>query len=131
MSPTVLEDEWLTLERQIWKSIQVDDLCRRVYSARMAGNNEDYLRRLKQDGRDDLLEKIEAGELSIYAAALIMGYRKRRTAPSRADQITYHWTRASAAEKKLFLKRNFQSVTPMVQRIIAEHHEKQAKKPAK
>jgi len=96
----------------------------------MAGNNEDYLRRLKQDGRDDLLEQIEAGELSIYAAALIMGYRKRRTAPSRADQITYHWTRASSAEKKLFLKRNFQSVAPMVQKIIAEHREKQAKKPA-
>jgi predicted transcriptional regulator len=97
----------------------------------MAGNNEDFLRRLQQDGRDDLLEKIETGELSVYRAALIMGYRKRKTAPSREGQITYHWTRASAAEKKQFLKRNFQSVAPLVQKIIAEHHEKQAEKPVK
>ena len=108
----------------------VDDLYRRVYLPRMAGNNEDYLRRLKQDVRDDLLEQIETGELSIYGAALIMGYRKRKTASSREGQMTYHWTRASAAEKKLFLKRNFQSVTPMVQKIIAELREKEAKKPA-
>lgn len=96
----------------------------------MAGNNEDYLRRLKQDGRADLLEQIEAGELSVYGAALKMGYRKRKTASSREDHITYHWSRASAVEKKRFLKRNFQSVAPMVQKIIAEYREKQAKKPA-
>ena len=96
----------------------------------MAGNNEDFLRRLEQDGREDLLKQIKAGDLTVYRAALMMGYRKRRAAPSREAQITYHWTRASAAEKKLFLKRNIQSVAPLMQRIIAEHREKEAEKPA-
>lgn len=107
----------------------VDGLHRRVYISAMAGNNDDFLRRLKQDGRADLIERIEAGELSVYKAAVMMGYRKLKSSPSRESQITHHWTRASAAEKKLFLKRNFQSVAPMVQKIIAEHRAAEAKKP--
>lgn len=106
-------------------------LCRRVYVSSMAGNNEDYLRRLEKDGREDLIEQINNGELTVYGAAVAMGYRRRRTSASRETQITYHWTRASAAEKKLFLKRNFQSIAPMVQKILAEHKEKQAKESSK
>ena len=80
----------------------------------MAGNNEDYLRRLKQDGRTDLIEQIEQGEITVYAAALKMGYRKKRGAQPRADQITYHYSRATLGEKRRFIVDNWSSVAHIV-----------------
>jgi hypothetical protein len=44
----------------------------------MRGNSREYLLdRLKRDGFDELVEAIEGGELSTYAAAVEVGYRKR------------------------------------------------------
>ena len=80
----------------------------------MAGNNEDYLRRLKQDGRTDLIEQIEQGEITVYAAALKMGYRKKRGAQPRADHITYHYSRATLGEKRRFIVDNWSSVAHIV-----------------
>ena len=97
----------------------------------MAGNNRDYLRRLEMDGRHDLLKKIETGSISVYAAAKLMGYRKGRTAKSRSQQIAYHWTRASEAEKRRFLSENWESVGPIVGGMIKQSRAKsKAQKPS-
>jgi len=96
----------------------------------MAGTNEDYLRRLEQDGRADLVEKIIRGEMSVYAAALEMGYRKRRTAQSRSDQISYHYSRASLKEKRRFIVDNWSSVAPIVADFAKRYREsEQAQRP--
>ena len=97
----------------------------------MAGQNSDYLRRLKNDGRQDLIDKIQSGEITVYAASVLMGYRKKRSAPSRSEQISYHYSRASLADKRRFVLENWQSIAPIVvdaikrQRAIDE-----AKKPS-
>lgn len=96
----------------------------------MPGNTEDYLRRLKNDGRHDLLEQIEAKELSVYGAAIAAGYRKRKSAASREEQLTYHWTRASEKEKIRFVVRNAQSLAPMVARVLKQHQAMKAQKPS-
>jgi hypothetical protein len=36
------------------------------------------LRRLKSNGRDDLLEKVKAGKISVYAASIEAGFTKRK-----------------------------------------------------
>lgn len=82
----------------------------------MAGSNEDYLRRLEQDGRTDLIKRIDdpLDDFSLYAACIEMGYRKKKKAKSRAEHLAYHWSRSSKAEKIRFLRFNWQSVAPLV-----------------
>ena len=84
----------------------------------MPGNNSDYIRRLEKDGRRDLLKQIKEGEISVYAAAKKAGYRKGRGAQSRADQVTYHWTRANAAEKRRFIIDNWSTVGPLAIQVL-------------
>ncbi|WP_067600399.1 hypothetical protein [Altererythrobacter ishigakiensis] len=97
----------------------------------MAGTNEDYLRRLKQDGRSDLIERIERGEISVYAAALKMGYRKRRGGHPRAEQITYHYSRATLTEKRRFIVDNWSSVAHIVSDLAKRKRESdEAQKPS-
>lgn len=74
-------------------------------------DNSYWLRRLKQDGRDDLLKMVEDGDITVYRATLAAGYRKKRSESSRADQISYHYSRASLAEKRRFIIDNWSSVT--------------------
>lgn len=97
----------------------------------MAGTNDDYVRRLRNDGRQDLLDKIESGEMSVYAAAMQMGYRKSKSKQSRSDQIEHHWRRASIREKVRFLELNWESVAPMVANMHkAKRDQGQAQKPS-
>lgn len=98
----------------------------------MAGMNEDYLRRLKNDGRQDLLDAIELGEKTVYGAALEMGYRKKRGAQSKSDQITYHYSRASLSEKRRFIMDNWSSVAPIVTDLAKRLRDNdKAEKPSK
>lgn len=96
----------------------------------MPGNNEDYLRRLKNDGRHDLLKQIEAKELTVYGAAIAAGYRKSKSAASREEQLTYHWKRADEKEKIRFIVRNIVSLIPMVRRVLKKHELMKADKPS-
>lgn len=49
-----------------------------IINLNQGGTSSDYtLRRLARDNRDDLLDAIEAGELSVNAAAISAGYRKK------------------------------------------------------
>lgn len=77
-------------------------------------NNAYWLRRLEKDGRNDLLKMIEDKDISVYRATVAAGYRKTRKAASRADQISYHYSRASSAEKRRFIIDNWQSLAPLV-----------------
>lgn len=52
--------------------------------------------------------------MSVYAAAIEAGYRKRKPVSSRAQQISYHWTRADIHEKRRFLIENWKSLAPLV-----------------
>ncbi len=94
----------------------------------MSGTNEDYIRRLKNDGHTKLLEQVEKGEITIYGAAIAAGYRKRKTAKSREEHLTHHWKRASEKEKIRFIARNFSTVAPMVGQMAKEHQALQAQK---
>jgi|GEM_PF-6732079 len=73
-------------------------------------DNNYLLDRLEREGREDLLEAIKAGEMSVYRATTVAGLRKKRSAPSRADQISYHYSRATLAEKRRFIIDNWSSV---------------------
>jgi pyruvate carboxylase len=69
-----------------------------------------YLRRLEQDGRDDLIQMIKSGDITVYRAAMAAGLRKKRATASRAEQISYHYSRASIIEKRRFISDNWSSV---------------------
>ena len=58
--------------------------------------------RLEKDGHRKLLARVDAGEISMYKAAQLAGYRK--VGPqSPAAKLSYHWERASAAERRRFV----------------------------
>lgn len=92
----------------------------------MKRDNSYILDRLKKDGRSDLLEMIESGTITVYRASVAAGYRKKKDAPSRADQIGYHYTRAAFAEKRRFIIENWSSVTSIVQKLAMQKREYEA-----
>ena len=66
------------------------------------GTGADYtLRRLARDA-PNLLDKIESGELSVNAAAIRAGIRKK---PTPLSQLVKWWKKATAEEQAEFLKR--------------------------
>lgn len=67
-----------------------------------ARDNTYWMERLKKDGRGDLLEQIQAGDLTVYKATQIAGYRSKG-ARSPAAKLSYHWKRASAEERLKFI----------------------------
>ncbi len=96
-------------------------LRRRAYAVAMANSKRDndyYLTRLQRIGRDDLVEKIQAGEMKVYAAAIETGLRKRRTAESRSTHLTYHWSRASVKERERFLMENFLQIDTLRKKLV-------------
>ena len=94
-------------------------------------DNAYWLRRLEQDGRIDLINKIEHGELTVYGAAMEAGLRKRRSATSRSDQISYHYSRASFAEKRRFILENWASVAHIVGDLAKQQRARdEAQKPS-
>lgn len=94
-------------------------------------DNAYWLRRLEQDGRGDLLQMIEAGDITVYRATFAAGLRKKRSAASRADQISYHYARASLAEKRRFIIENWSSLARIVAQVNKEHRAReQAQKPS-
>lgn len=83
----------------------------------MKRDNEYYLQRLRREGRGDLVEQINSGEISVYKAAIDTGLRRRSKAPSRSEQLRYHWSRASAFERRRFVIENIRSLGPLVATI--------------
>lgn len=81
-------------------------------------DNAYFLERLENSGREDLLEAIKAGDMSVYKATTVAGLRKKRSAPSRADQVSYHYSRATLAEKQRFIIDNWSSVTRIASDLL-------------
>ncbi|NTZ42141.1 hypothetical protein G7A66_03335 [Altererythrobacter sp. SALINAS58] len=93
-------------------------------------DNSYWLHRLGRDGRDDLLKMIDDGDITVYRASLAAGYRKKRAATSRADQISYHYSRADLAEKRRFIIENWESVARIVTALVKQKREsEEAQKP--
>lgn len=93
-------------------------------------DNSYWLERLERDGRDDLLTMINDGDISVYRATVAAGYRKKRTAPSRAEQLDYHWKRASRRDKEVFVARNYDSLKPFMKMAFDLLKKAKAQKPS-
>ncbi|QPC99738.1 hypothetical protein [Qipengyuania soli] len=92
-------------------------------------DNDYYLKRLKKDGHDDMLEQIEAGQIKVYEATKRAGYRK--TGPrDPALVLSYHWKRASHEDRKRFVLANAREVNRVLKEIAREARERKAKKPS-
>jgi hypothetical protein len=83
-------------------------------------DNAYWLARLKKDGHDNLLQMIKAGDITVYRATVAAGLRKTRSATSRADQISYHYSRATLTEKRRFIIENWSSVARIVGQVAKE-----------
>lgn len=90
-------------------------------------DNSYWLGRLEKDGHDGLLEAIGAGEITVYRATQKAGYRpKKPTTP--AAKLSYHWERASLAERRRFMKKHLIELNRVGREVLAEVRAEQAQK---
>ena len=93
-------------------------------------DNQYYIGRLKKDGHDDLLQQIEAGNITVYEASKRAGFRKNGP-KAAASVLSYHWKRASHEERKRFVLAHAAEVNRVLLEIANEARERKAKKPSK
>ena len=109
----------------------VDEPRRRVYASGMsipsARDNDYWKQRLEKDGHRDLLDRVEAGEVTMYEARGLAGYRKSGPR-SPAAKLSYHWSRASAVERKRFVTAHLLEINRVVREAGQELKELKAKK---
>ena len=86
----------------------------------MKRDNSYLLDRLNREGRGDLITRINAGEITVFAASVQAGLRRRKNTETRAEQLTYHWKRANAADRRRFVVDNFGSLAPIVNNLVKE-----------
>lgn len=92
-------------------------------------DNAYWARRLEKDGHSDLLAQIEAGEITVYAATLKVGFRK--TAPSSpAAKLSYHWDRANHEERKRFVLSHLKDVNRVLLEVADDIKKAKAQKPS-
>ena len=107
---------------------------RRVYYAEMTKaslrDNTYWLCRLKKDGHDDILARINAGEITVYKGTQLAGYRKS-VPRSPAAQMGFHWKRADHDERKRFVVANLREVNRVVREVGADLRALQDQKPNK
>ena len=101
-------------------------LCRRVYIAEMKNtikrDSSYWLGRLEKDGHGDLLDKINAGELTVYKATQEAGYRAKGPR-TPAAKLSHHWRRADHAERKRFVMAHLKDVNRVI-RDVGRRHQK-------
>ena len=79
-------------------------------------DNAYWRERLRKGGHAELLENIEAGKITVYEATLRAGLRKQ--APqSVSGKLSYHWTRASHSERKLFVRTHIKEVNYVLREV--------------
>lgn len=109
----------------------IDVQRRRVYAFIMADvnarNSEYWLRRLLKDGHSELLARVQAGEIKVYKACQLAGYR--RTGPrAPAATLSHHWKRASAEERKRFVLGHLREVNRVLKEVGQDLKERKAEK---
>ena len=109
------------------------DLRRRVYVRKMKDTskrgNSYWLGRLEKEGHGVLLAQIEAGEMSVYEATQKAGYRKKGPR-SAAGKLSYHWQRASHAERKRFIAAHAKDVNRVLREWGEDMKQLKAQKPS-
>ncbi|WP_057883656.1 hypothetical protein [Tsuneonella troitsensis] len=91
-------------------------------------NNTYWTKRLKKDGHDTLLDRVQLGEITVYKATQLAGYRKSGPR-SPAAKLSYHWTRASAEERKRFVLAHLKDVNRAVREVADDLRALKAQKP--
>lgn len=94
-----------------------------------ARDNEYWLQRLAKDGHEELLARVRAGEVSMYEACRLAGYRKAGPR-SPAAKLSYHWQRASAEERKRFVATHLLELNRVLKETGRELAELKAQKPS-
>lgn len=79
-------------------------------------DNAYFAARLKKDGHHELLNRVESGEIKMYAATQEAGYRSKQPR-SPADKLSYHWKRASYKERMLFIGANYSAVGQLLKDV--------------
>jgi len=90
-------------------------------------DNDYWMKRLKKDGHDRLLARILSGEITVYRATQLAGYRKKQP-PTLAGKLSFHWKRASAEERKRFVKAHLIEINRVGREALAEVREQKTEK---
>ncbi|GGC23687.1 hypothetical protein GCM10011371_09250 [Novosphingobium marinum] len=93
-------------------------------------DNAYWAGRLEKDGLTDTLEKVRSGKITMYQARQQAGYLKRPSG-SPAKALAYHWQRASADERRLFVLKHAKEVNRVVLEVFDILKAEKAKKDSK
>lgn len=91
-------------------------------------DNAYWLQRMKKDGHAGLLERITAGEITVYRATQIAGYRPKGPR-TPAGKLSYHWKRASAAERLRFVTVHAREINRVLNELAGELRALKAQNP--
>jgi hypothetical protein len=92
-------------------------------------NNAYWTNRLKKDGHEALLDRVQAGDITVYKATQLAGYRKPGPR-TPAAKLSYHWQRASAEERKRFIRHHLVEINRVGKEALAEIRAEKAQKPS-
>ena len=90
-------------------------------------DNGYWLGRLEKDGHRKLLARVRSGEITVYKATQLAGYRKPGPR-SPAAKLSYHWKRANVAERKRFIQHHLGEINRVGREVLAEVRAQQAQK---
>lgn len=90
-------------------------------------DNAYFAARLKKDGHHELLNRVESGEIKMYAATQEAGYRSKQPR-SPADKLLYHWKRATYEERMLFIGANYRVIGELMKDVYARQKKIKAAK---
>lgn len=91
-------------------------------------DNNYWSERLAKGGHGELLARVQSGEITMYSATQLAGYRKKGPR-TPAAKLSYHWTRASADERKRFVAAHLLELNRVLRETGEELKAMKAKKP--
>ncbi len=89
-----------------------------------------YEKRLKKEGRIDLLDKVTSGEISMFRATLLAGYRNKKPRDN-AEALSRRWYRLSEIERLKFVNDHFDEIAAIAKKRRELIGEQQAAKAGK
>lgn len=85
--------------------------------------------RLRKDGHSEILARVEAGEVTMYRATQLAGYRPA-SPRTPAAKLSHHWKRASADERKRFVAAHPFEIDRALKEFLADRQAAKAQKPS-
>jgi len=92
-------------------------------------DNAYWAERLEKDGHGELLARVRSGEISMYKASQLAGYRSKGS-PSPAAKLSHHWKRASAEERLRFVRAHGIELNRVLKELVEENRSKAQKSSA-